>query len=451
MQQSAIKIDASKSEKEKHKPLIQVEFERALRKCENAGLNTVVEFLKRKASRNMRTAINYSRALQHLNTFTKSKYNLNLEQTIQEIKQGKIDVYRVLDSFVAYLQDQTTNGDNMMSQTISTYLVAVKSCLGYADIDIVRTKFRNKVTMPRTFKEEESGIDANDIREIINHCDNKRLKAYLLVLASGGMRATEALAIREIDIDWNGIDFANREDVSEPAGVKIRKEFAKTRRERHIFISNEAARYLNDWLNWKYRLHPGRRQTSKTDLVFAKLRVDGGAENQHPSSMYRRMHFQFQRVLHQAQRATKREEGILKRGLVIFHSFRKYVKSTVANQTRNDAYAEWLIGHQGSPYYSNKAEKLKAIYKEDCMKFLTFLDYGTVESEGRSYEAKAKQLEKDNELLKARVRHLEVTIDNLQKRRTEEGQLTTDNLGEINQIVERMVKEKMAEFMKQKS
>jgi hypothetical protein len=79
------------------------------------------------------------------------------------------------------------------------------------------------------------------------------------------------------------------------------------------------------------------------------------------------------------------------------------------------------------------------------------LDYGTVESEGRSYEAKAKQLEKDNELLKARVRHLEVTIDNLQKRRTEEGQLTTDNLGEINQIVERMVKEKMAEFMKQKS
>jgi outer membrane murein-binding lipoprotein Lpp len=47
------------------------------------------------------------------------------------------------------------------------------------------------------------------------------------------------------------------------------------------------------------------------------------------------------------------------------------------------------------------------------MKYLTFLDYGTVESEGRSYEAKAKQLEKDNDLLKAHVRHLEAKIDDL--------------------------------------
>jgi integrase len=54
-----------------------------------------------------------------------------------------------------------------------------------------------------------------DIREIINHCDNKRLKTYLLVLASGGMRASEALAIREIDINWNGINFADFEDVTE--------------------------------------------------------------------------------------------------------------------------------------------------------------------------------------------------------------------------------------------
>ena len=34
-------------------------------------------------------------------------------------------------------------------------------------------------------------------------CNNRRLKTYLLILASGGMRATEALTIRLKDIDFS--------------------------------------------------------------------------------------------------------------------------------------------------------------------------------------------------------------------------------------------------------
>jgi integrase len=75
----------------------------------------------------------------------------------------------------------------------------------------------------------------------------------LLVLASGGMRAVEALAIRESDVNFSDIDFSNPNDRNEPAKIRIRKEYAKTRTERHIFISNEAARYLHDWIEWKYR------------------------------------------------------------------------------------------------------------------------------------------------------------------------------------------------------
>ncbi|CAN5546996.1 hypothetical protein BH18THE2_BH18THE2_40910 [soil metagenome] len=45
------------------------------------------------------------------------------------------------------------------------------------------------------------------------------MKAYLLVLASGAMRATEALAIRVKDCDFS---------VS-PTKIHIRKEYAKTR------------------------------------------------------------------------------------------------------------------------------------------------------------------------------------------------------------------------------
>src|SRR5919199_1058239 len=123
---------------------------------------------------------------------------MDLEQIVTAIKEGKIDVYTMLNSFVTYLQNETPNGADMMARTVISYVARARSYLEYVDIDIAQKKFQYRVSMPTLYKEDEAAMDANDIREIINHCDNKRLKAYLLVLASGGMRSIEALAIREI-------------------------------------------------------------------------------------------------------------------------------------------------------------------------------------------------------------------------------------------------------------
>jgi integrase len=79
---------------------------------------------------------------------------------------------------------------------------AAKSYFFYNDIDISPLKFRYRVSLPPIYKEDEAAIDASDIRQILDVCSNRRLKAYLLVLASSGMRSMEALAIRECDIDW---------------------------------------------------------------------------------------------------------------------------------------------------------------------------------------------------------------------------------------------------------
>ena len=48
--------------------------------------------------------------------------------------------------------------------------------------------------MPKLYREDEEPLDASDIRKILLSCNNRRLKAYLLVLASSDMRATEGLA-----------------------------------------------------------------------------------------------------------------------------------------------------------------------------------------------------------------------------------------------------------------
>ena len=60
--------------------------------------------------------------------------------------------------------------------------------------------WERKVKMPKLYREDEA-LDASDIRKILLSCNNRRLKAYLLVLASGGMRAIEGLAIRLKDVD----------------------------------------------------------------------------------------------------------------------------------------------------------------------------------------------------------------------------------------------------------
>lgn len=64
-----------------------------------------------------------------------------------------------------------------------------------------------------------------------------------------------------------------------------------------------------------------------------------------------------------------------------------------------------------SPYYTNKPEKLKSIYKEDCMHYLTFLDYLTVESVARNTDVQLKALRSENELLRAQMRDEAVTND----------------------------------------
>ena len=54
-------------------------------------------------------------------------------------------------------------------------------------------RFKHKVRIPKTAKAQEDAIDASDIRKILKATHNRRLLAFLLVCASSGVRATEAI------------------------------------------------------------------------------------------------------------------------------------------------------------------------------------------------------------------------------------------------------------------
>ena len=398
-------------------------FDNLINRYRTRGLAAVADFLLTKSRKSKRTVLTFSFVIDYLNEFIQKNIEkkYNIQTILPELKSGKEDIYKLLNDFVSYLQNNTENGSNLSPATFNLYVSAAKSYFTFNDIDINPSKFKYRVSLPTVHREDEQPIDSTDIKEILHHCNNRRLKAYLLVLASGGMRASEALAIRECDIDFSGINFKDLTNLNDgkanPAGIRIRKEYSKTRTERRIFISNEAARYLHEWVEWKYRDRTNERKNytlknrvrSQNDLIFSTVNATD------PYGIYFKMSVEFQKVLEAAGLASRKEDGVYRRRKITFHSFRRFVKTTIANQTRNSDYSEWFLGHKKSSYYTNKPAELKRIYKEDCMKYLTFLDYPTLEAKGRTFEAQLKEKDREIEGLKRQIAQITIDVSEIQK------------------------------------
>src|ERR687885_2840893 len=273
---------------------------------------------------------------------------------------------------------------NLTLKSITLYITAVRSYLAYHDIDIIPSKFRRKVKMPKSYREDEEPLDVSDIRKILLSCNNRRLKTYLLVLASGGMRAIEGLAIRLKDIDFT---------VSSTK-IHIRKEYSKTKTARDIYISDEATQYLKQWINWKYNNEERPRIRDDDDLVFTVYRTKA------PATLYVKVITEFEKLL-SVVGLDERKEGKLRRRKITLHSFRRFVKTVISDQTNTD-YSEWFLGHNKSPYYTKKEPERREIYATKCMKYLTFLDYTTLEATGKNIEAKLSEKEREIQMLSQR-------------------------------------------------
>jgi Phage integrase family len=238
--------------------------------------------------------------------------------------------------------------------------------------------------MPKLYREDEEPLDVSDIRRILLSCNNRRLKAYLLVLASGGVCAVEALAIRLKDIDFT---------VS-PTKIHIRREYSKTKTARDIYISDEAIQYLKQWINWKYDNEDRPRIKDDDDLVFTVYRTKS------PTTVYVKVLTEFEKLLSVVS-LDERKDCKQRRRKITLHSFRRFVKTVISDQTNTD-YSEWFLGHNKSPYYTKKEPERREIYATKCMKYLTFLDYTTLEATGKNIESKLSEKEKEIQLLRQR-------------------------------------------------
>jgi len=404
--------------------IITNSFEDLLSKYKARGLTKVAKFLSSMNRGSELTALVYSFALDHLNKFIEKNYsnngyNYNIQTILEPLGKGKgeidyINVYDLLESFISYLQNDSINGHDLSPLSVKLYMAAARSYLAHNDIEITPTKFKHRVKMPRISREDEIAIDAKDIRQILLSCNNRRLKAYLLVLASGGMRAIEALAIRNKDIDFT----------VKPTKVHIRKEYAKTRQARDIYISDEATRFLKQWIDFKYRDRHAENKNAinkiknDDDVVFSKT------AGKSPQGIYPKVLVEFQKVLYLAGFKERKDEGVYKRRKITFHSFRRFVKTTLSGS--NDAgydYSEWFLGHSTrSTYFQMKEEKRREIYAK-CMKYFTYLDYSLLEAKGKDVDSRLEEKEIEIQQLRQRdttnteaIAKMQEQLTNLQDR-----------------------------------
>jgi integrase len=374
----------------------------------------------------------YAVGLTHFQRFLNSRYEnkYTLRSIIEPLSKNQINVYELLNDFISYL---LTIKSTLSNKTVTLYLATMRSYFAYNDIDVVPYKFKRKVKVPKIYREDEEPIDASDVRKILLSCNNRRLKSYLLVLASGGMRAREACAIRLCDIDFS----------INPTKIHIRKEYAKTRVAREVYISDEATRFLKEWIQWKYRKRSTRSKTpvqqNTADLVFtSRTRVPPLV-----SGLYDKLRQEFSKIL-SVVGLDQRKEGMQRRKITL-HSFRRLVKTVMSDQGLQD-YSEWFLGHSKSPYYTKKELARRVIYARQCMKYLTFLDYTMLESTGKSIEAKLSEKEKEIQMLRHRDEMKDQEMQSMKEQIQTIKQSQRQSFEEFKVENHRIIKEAMAKF-----
>ena len=343
-----------------------------------------------------------------------------LDHVINELKianNNKINPYDLLSGFVGYLQEvEGIENPN----TIRYFVIAARNFLEYNDIEISPRKFKLKVRLPKPVIRHKEAIGKEEIREILLKCSNIKLKTYLMLLAATGMRATEALTLRHKDFDF---DEDNNNRNNRQAFVRIRGEFTKTRTDRYVFLTRELVEQCKAWTDFKYRrrritkvMNPASSndnasgkaisqwvepKPSPDDLFFAMPR--NRKRRSSLRGLYVHMSEEFAKTLDRTGFGN-REDGNERRREITFHSFRRFVKTTISDLGYQD-FSEWFIGHAGSTYWRKKDSEKAELFRK-IEPYLTFLDITGLESKGADMETKTEQVMVENLSLKQQVDEL---------------------------------------------
>jgi predicted transport protein len=83
----------------------------------------------------------------------KQKYQgCNCESILQPLLENKVNVYELFDSFVSYI---LATKPQITPNSLALYIAALRSYFAFYDIDVLPSKYRRKVKVPKLYKEDE--------------------------------------------------------------------------------------------------------------------------------------------------------------------------------------------------------------------------------------------------------------------------------------------------------
>lgn len=363
------------------------------------------------------TAVQYKCELNNFANFVYRTYGYNIDGLVNKIlhndnqnNKSTFDPYDVLSKYTAHLIG------TIAPTTIKHRILTIRNFFEYCDIEISPRKFRLKVRLPKSIRKEKEPLSKEDIVVILNACSTIRLKTYVMLLAATGMRASEAVSIRICDLDME----------SNPSKLFIRGEYTKTKSDRTVLLTEEVARQLKYWLEYKYRTRrvsfydkntykstSEYRTPSKVDndLIFSMNASSRGHLSVSIQSLYVEFAFAFGKTLERLGRGQREESPGAQHRKITLHSYRRWVKSTISDLGYYD-YSEWFIGHSGSTYYRKSGKEKAEIFRK-IEPYLTFLDYEELERKGADI---ASQLEEKDRMIQNMMRkqeHFEQLIQSL--------------------------------------
>jgi integrase len=364
------------------------------------------DFLQQLGNVNTGSARTVSVHLADFEQFVKAEHCKDLDTLVEELKSGKLDLYELFSKFVTYEVREKVQQNLLSTRTLNQRVKHIKHFLEANDVTVNQTKFRMKIKLPKEIKREKEGITKDRLRDILAACDDIRLKTYVMFLASTGWRASEALSVKLQDIDFD----------RDPVRVNLRGENAKTRTDRHTYLTQEMVTQLNLWLDFKYRERTIKQYYDKNTgkIVYRALHLK--PVRRPDDYLFMPYHDELETTVEYAYKNLSRRFGELldrmnvkfrrdgKRREISLHSFRHFVYTTIDGLGQNQ-YAEYFIGHANSTYWRKpESEKIATFLKIEP--YLTFMDVAALEAKGADIETKTEQVMTENLSLKQQVENL---------------------------------------------
>ncbi len=319
------------------------------------------------SSHSLNTVKSYRAGINQFSQFLDQRYQAREFEIIFRIKDGRLDVYRILDEFVVHLDKQ-----GYKPRTIRAWVAPVKEYLRYNGIKIYSEDCRQAVKMPKKTVTREEPLTKEILVRLL-HVLPIKIQTAILVACASGMRIGELVQLRISDVDFDSV----------PTRVTIRAETTKGKVGRETYLTSEATTMLKDFLKREYKYETDKFGNAvKHTTIFGSIFNDTGKGRrkidydlvQHAENVLgRSLRWHISKI---PELNAFSENG---RRSIHFHAFRKFFRTTVGNAVGRD-YAEALMGHVFylDTYYNLPVEKRREMYLK-AEPYLTISDFAQVE------------------------------------------------------------------------